>query len=198
MEATAPPAPIPSYNEVRIWKGIGVAPQHIGERSLGRGTRLDPRFRRVVQDIATLSWGLLAVSDAPMLALAVPSDGWPQDLPILLWDQRLAPHEQGSRDLCAAVSVAPALDALCVAADELFLLLQAARICPAEATSVSIVTDGTGVALTADMPVTGTADAGWLLALAGGNGGRAATVLPMADDGIWALLRCEAKGASLH
>ena len=197
MAASPPPLPIPCYNEVRIWKGIGVAPQHIGERSLGRGTRLDPRFRRVVQDIATLSWGLLAVSDAPMLALAVPSDGWRQDLPILLWDQWLAPHEQGSRDLCASVSVGPALDALCVAADELFMLLQAARICPAEATGISIVTDGTGVALTADMPVAETADAGWLLALAG-HRGRAATMLPMADDGIWALLRCEAEGASIH
>ncbi len=174
-----------------------MAPQHIGERSFGRGTQLDPRFRRVVQDIATLSWGLLAVSDSPMLALAVPSDGWPLNLPILLWDQRLAPHEQGSRELCASAPAGPALDALCVAADELFLMLQAAQICPADIAGVSIVTDGTGVALTADLPAAGTADAGWLLALAGQHG-RATTVLPMADDGIWALLRCEAEGASVH
>lgn len=174
-----------------------MAPQHIGERSFGRGTRLDPRFRRVVQDIATLSWGLLAVTGSPLLALAVPSDGWPLDLPILLWNQRLAPHEQGSRDLCASAPTAPALDALCVAADELFLMLQAAQICPAGTAAVSIVTDGTGVALTADLPIAGPADAGWLLTLAG-NDGRATTVLPMADDGIWALLRCEAEGASIH
>jgi hypothetical protein len=197
MEAPSPPGPIPSYDGVRIWKGIGVAPQHIGERSLGRGTRLNPRIRRVVEDIAILSWGLLAVTDSPMLAVAVPSDGWPLNLPILLWDQRLAAREQGSRELCASPGAGPALDALCVAADELFLMLQAAQICPANTAGVSIVTDGTGVALTADLPAADTADAGWLLALAGQRG-RATTVLPMADDGIWALLRCEAEGASIH
>ena len=174
-----------------------MAPEYIEQRSIKPGTRLEVRFSRALQDIAALSWGLLALGDAPVLALAVPSDGWGQELPILLWDQRLAPREQVGRELCASVSVSPTLDALCLAADDLFAILRAARICPADATGISIVTDGTGVALTSRMPIPATADAGWLLALAG-RGGQAATVLPMAPDGVWALLCLEADNASLH
>lgn len=174
-----------------------MAPEFIGDRSSTIVARLEARFCRAIADIATLSGGFLASSDAPLMALAVPSDGWGDAAPLLVWDQRLAPRDDIGRDLCAATLFGPALDALCLAADDLFDILEDARICPAGATGISVITDGTGVALTAEIPDAATADARWLLALAGREG-RAATVLPMASDGIWGLLTLQSDTASIH
>jgi hypothetical protein len=174
-----------------------VASEQLADQRVARIVHLEARFRRAVQDIATLSGGLLASGDATIMAVAAPSDGWSLDLPLLMWDDHFAPRPDTSTALCAATLVSPALDALCLAADDLFATLREARICPPGTVAVSVVTDGTGVALTAEMPGSDTADAAWLLTLARCDG-RATAVLPFARDGAWALLAATADGAMVH
>lgn len=173
-----------------------MAPDFIGDRGISALPGLESRFRQAVDDIATLSAPFLATANAPLIALAVPSDGWGGS-PLLLWDQRLTPRPGRSRQLCETLLFGPALDALCYIADELFEILCAARICPRETIALTVICDGTGVAFTSAVPDPASADAQWLLTLAGRRG-RAVTILPMAPDGVWALLEIEAVAASIH
>jgi len=148
--------------------------------------RGDGRFLRAARDLALLADGLIACTDSPLLAVAVPSDRWGHGVPVTLWDQRLAPCENRRRQLRDTPWLQPALDALCVAADALFERLEAWGWPDAHAPGLCVISDGTGVAISTHRPRPGD-DAGWLLARAA-DAGAMSTVLPLAEDGIWGLV----------
>lgn len=154
----------------------------------------DTLFLRAVSDIALLAGGLMASVDASLLAVAVPSDGWGEEPPLILWDERLVPCSDRGRVLADTAMFAPAIDALCLAADALFDRLDAWRWIHARAPGLCIVTDGTG-ALLARRPPGSDSDARALLDLARGDGGAIPT-FPPPDEATWA--RIAAAAATFH
>ena len=156
---------------------------------------LDPL---AAHDIATIAAGLLQLSDAALLAIAIPSDGWGGRAPVLVWDHRLRQCAARTRDLWQSAICGPAMDAVCIAADALFDMLTAAGLCTPDLTGACIVTDGVGVALSASPPPRSDDGGAWLLDLAGGATAahghspratpRAAPILDFAAHGPWALL----------
>jgi hypothetical protein len=111
----------------------------------------------------------------------------------MLWDQRLSVCETRGRTVCETPMFAPALDALCLAADALFERLHAWGWSHADTHKLCVVTDGTGVALIPDLPSEGP---GWLIDMAGPGGHM--PLLPLADDGVWSLIAAAAETASVH
>jgi len=148
--------------------------------------RCDARFLEAARDLAILADGLIACTDSPLLAVAMPSDRWGREMPVTLWNQRLTPCKDRRRQLRDTPWLEPALDALCVAADVLFERLDAWGWADAHAPGLCVISDGTGVAVSVRRPMPDD-DAGWLLDRA--TGMDAVTgILPMAADGIWGLL----------
>jgi len=148
--------------------------------------RSDARFLDAAHDLAILAEGLIACTDSPLLAIAVPSDRWGRGIPVTLWDQRLAPCEDRRRRLRDTPWLQPALEALCVAADALFERLDAFGWADAHAPGLCVISDGTGVAISTRRPLPGDG-AGWLLDRAAGKDA-ATPILPLAADGVWGLL----------
>lgn len=153
----------------------------------------DPLFRRAVTDIALLAGGLMASVDASLLAVPVPSDGWGDAMPVIVWDERLTPCPERGRALAETALFAPAIDALYVAADALFGRLDAWRWIHARVPGLCIVTDGTG-ALLACRPPGRDGDARALLDLARCDG--AIRTSPLSDEDIWS--RVAADAATFH
>lgn len=163
------------------------------------------------RDLAAIAGGLLQASDAALLAIAIPSDGWNARAPVVIWDHHLRPRADHSRMLWETALFAPVMDALCIAADALFDDMVAAGLCHHASVGPCIVTDGIGVALSASPPSPQDDGGRWLLDLAGGTpvddrtgcgaarapaGG--APILPLAATGPWALLSANGSGASCH
>jgi len=177
------------------------------------------------RDLATIAGGLLQLSDSALLVIALPSDGWGERAPVLLWDHMLRLRTDRTQSLWDTPTYAPAMTALCIAADTLFDQLTATRPFQLEGKyrglDLCVVTDGVGVGLSGTAPAHHDDDGSWLLDLAGGSApcdsargeslhgdgsnarrshrtARAAQILPLAPTGPWALLSADARDASHH
>lgn len=135
---------------------------------------VDTDFQQAAGDLIVVARGLLSLSDAALLART--PDGrltlWTSDSQICL---------DRARALTGDPVLRPAVVAFDLAARQLLARLATA---PTMGTAVTLVTDGTGLTLTHDLP---TGDPAWLFGLARRNG-HALPVLPMAADGIWPML----------
>ena len=153
----------------------------------------DPDFLRAIDDVALLASGLIASTDAAMLTIAVPSDRWGADVPMVVWNQGLDGCRARVRTLTEEPMYGAAFDALCIAADALFSRLETWRWDDAAAPGLCLVTDGTGVVLSPERPPAD-ANAGWLLDMVrSGN----TTVARAPDaDGPWSLIT--AKSGTVH
>ena len=154
----------------------------------------DAAFRRAVADIALLAGGVMAGVDASLLAVPVPSGSRDDDMPLTLWNGRLAPCADRADAVAGAAIFSPVVESICLAADALFARLSTWRWTGARVPGLCIVTDGSGALLAYRQPGD-PGDAAWLLGLAGRNGG-AIQLLPLAEDGIWSLITAEA--ATIH
>lgn len=150
----------------------------------------DPRFVRAVDDIALLASGLIASVDATMLALAVPSDHWHSELPLVAWSQRLAASPKLARMLIDTPMFMPAIDALCMAADELHARLASWGWTSCGAPGLCLLTDGNAVILSSARPPVD-ASCEWLLDLARSTDG-AVTLREPCRQGAWSLITAAA------
>jgi hypothetical protein len=149
----------------------------------------DDLFARAASDIALIGGGLLMLHDAPLMAVSLPSDGWQTDSPLMIWNAALDPCEDSVRAVCEAPLTGPALEALCLAADALHDRLIAWRWQGVDVRGLCAITDGTGLAI------------GRISDLMKGllhAAPRVTPVLPMATDGLWALLAEVAGDAACH
>jgi hypothetical protein len=149
----------------------------------------DRSFAEAASDIALIGGGLLMLHDAPLLAVSLPSDGWQTDWPLMVWNAALDPCEDSVRAVCETPLTGPALEALCLAADALHDRLVAWRWSDVDVRGLCAVTDGTGLAIGRIADLT----KGLLHAAP-----RVTPVLPMATDGLWALLAEVAGDAVCH
>lgn len=151
----------------------------------------DEPFLRAARDIMLIADGLLMMQGAPLLALSLPSDGWGGAYPIVMWDDHLRTCQRRIHDTCESLMMAPALDAMCLAADALYERLLAWRWTEVAARGLCAVTDGTGLALIGEAP---SGAAAWLPQLPA----RAIPVLPFRTDGAWRLLASEEVRLTVH
>ena len=149
----------------------------------------DRLFAEAASDIALIGGGLLMLHDAPLMAVSLPSDGWQTGWPLMIWNAGLSPCEDHVRAVCENPLTGPTLEALCLAADALHDRLTAWAWMDVDVRGLCAITDGTGLAIgrIADLMK------GLLHAAP-----RVTPVLPMATDGLWALLGEVARDAVSH
>jgi hypothetical protein len=149
----------------------------------------DRLFLEAANDIALIGGGLLMLRDAPLMAVSLPSDGWQTQWPLMIWNANLAPCEDHVRAVCRDAMTGPAIEALCLSADALHDRLTAWAWRDVDVRGLCAVTDGTGLAIGRISDLT----KGLLHAAP-----RVTPILPMANDGLWALLAEVAEDAACH
>lgn len=153
----------------------------------------DALFQRAVTDIALLAGGLMASVDASLLAISVPSDGWGDAMPVIVWGERLTTCSERNRALADTALFAPAIDALCLAADALFGRLDAWRWIHARVPGLCVVTDGTGALLARRPPAS---DSAARAPLDFARSDRTIPTFPLSDENVWS--RITAQAATFH
>jgi hypothetical protein len=175
-----------SYNQVRFRKDSPMHPAAADLPPIAILPSTDAILLEAARDIAVLGGGCLAIEQSPIMVLALPSDAWGRRPPMILWNERLVVTSDVVTDLYADDRAAVALGALGSALDAAFDRLRQWRWSGAESGSLCAITDGTGLALMLGPAAAVEAiDLDWLMAAAAHG---AVTILPFADDGLWALL----------
>jgi hypothetical protein len=161
--------------------------------AIDRRPLVDDGLIRAARDIALIGSGLMQCQGAVLLTLALPNRAEHDALVLTLWDESLRPCRDPR---CARPDhlLGPALATLDRASSVMFDRLATARLLRNAAAFSCIVTDGTGVILTAGRPPR---DAHALIAAAGRRG-NAVTILPTAPDSVWTLMAADRSYAPLN
>lgn len=146
----------------------------------------DADFARAVEDVALIASGLTQSIDASMLAIALPSESGGNEARLMMWSNNVVACPVLSRKIAEVPMFAPAIAALCRAADDLFATLTAWQWHDVNAPGLSLVTDGTGMILSAERPPAG-ADSAWLIGMMRPPR-RSIVIRAPRRDSLWSLL----------